>query len=97
MATQKYTGRNQLLKRLAAQVGSEAKAKHILMRRGQMTKGGDLTKEGQKRDNMTAEERAIDRASRKSGRSAAHYRYDPGTNRAILKGKPKRAFRRRRS
>jgi hypothetical protein len=34
---------------------------------------------------MTAEERAIDRASKESGRSASEYTYDPTTNRATLK------------
>jgi len=34
---------------------------------------------------MTAEERAVDRASKESGRAASEYTYDPTTNRATLK------------
>jgi len=33
---------------------------------------------------MTAEERAIDRASKESGRPASDYTYNPSTNRATL-------------
>jgi hypothetical protein len=39
-----------------------------------------------KRNNMTAEQRAVDRASKKSGHAATTYKYDPKTNRAKLKG-----------
>ena len=50
-----------------------------------MTASGELTVKGRARDNMTAEERAIDRASKESGKSASDYTYDPTTNRATLK------------
>lgn len=88
MATQKFMGRNQLVDRLAAQVKSKPLAVNILKKRGDLKADGKtLTKKGEKRDNMTAEERAIDRATKKSGRKAAEYKYNPRTNRATLKGK----------
>ncbi len=87
METQKYMGRNQLLKRLSAQVGSEKLAKELLIKRGHMTEGGELTAKGRERNRMTAEERAIDRASKKSGYSDSKYTYNPATNRATLRKK----------
>lgn len=83
--SQKYMGRSQLVNRLAVQVGSLQKAKSILISRGDMKKDGTLTEKGQKRNEMTAEERAIDRASKKSKRSKSEYKYNPITNRATLK------------
>lgn len=85
MATQKHMGRNQLIDRLAAQVGSKAKALAILKRRGQVDKDGNLTAAGRRRDAMTAEERAKDRAAKKAGKSTRDYKYNPRTNRATLK------------
>ena len=78
METQRFMGRNQLVKRLAAQVGSKSFAISLLKKRGHLDAGG-------KRDVMTAEERAIDRASQESGKPASQYTYDPTTNRATLK------------
>jgi hypothetical protein len=49
-----------------------------------LTASGELTAKGRARDKMTAEERAIDRASKESGRSSSDYTYDPTTNRATL-------------
>jgi hypothetical protein len=83
--SQKYMGRNQLVDRLASQVGSLQKAKSILISRGDMKKDGTLTEKGQKRNEMTAEERAIDRASRQSKHNKSEYTYNPITNRATLK------------
>lgn len=83
--SQKYMGRNQLVNRLASQVGSLQKAKSILISRGDMKKDGTLTEKGQKRNEMTAEERAIDRASRQSKHKKSEYTYNPITNRATLK------------
>ena len=83
--SQKYMGRNQLVNRLAVQVGSLQKAKNILIGRGDMKKDGTLTEKGQKRNEMTAGERAIDRAVKKSGHKKSEYRYNPITNRATLK------------
>jgi hypothetical protein len=50
-----------------------------------MTESGKLTAEGRKRDAMTAEERAIDRAAKRSGRRPSEYKYDPAKNTARLR------------
>ena len=83
--SQKYMGENQLVHRLASQVGSMKLAVDILKKRGDMNQNGTLTAKGQKRNAMTAEERAIDRASKKTKHSPSEYRYNPLTNRATLK------------
>lgn len=84
--TQAHMGSGEMLKRLTAQVGGdEGKARALLISRGHMTEAGDWTKEGAKRNAMTAEQRAIDRATKTSGHSAKKYVYNPGTNRATLK------------
>jgi hypothetical protein len=85
MTTQKHMGRHSLLKRLTAQVGDEGKARAILISRGHMTESGKLTAEGRKRDAMTAEERAVDRAAKRSGRRPSEYKYDPAKNTARLR------------
>ena len=85
METQKHMGRGSLIDRLAAQVGSKSFAIALLKKRGDLTASGELTAKGQKRNAMTAEERAIDRASKESGRPASDYTYDSTTNRATLK------------
>jgi len=88
MKTKKYTGKGKLVKRLAIQVGSKTKAIEILRDRGHLKADGEtLTRRGEKRNDMTARQRAIDRASRKSGRDAAEYKYNSGTNSATLKKK----------
>ena len=51
-----------------------------------MNNDGSLTLKGQTRDNMTAEERAIDRASKDSGNNPNDYIYNPITNKATLNG-----------
>jgi hypothetical protein len=86
MATQKHMGRNQIVDRLTAQVGSEKLAHEILKKRGLMNSDGTLTAKGRERNAMTAEERAIDRAAKLSGKSSHKYTYNPQTNRATLKG-----------
>ena len=78
-------GRNSLVDRLAAQVGSKSFAIALLKKRGDLTPSGELTAKGMQRNKMTAEERAIDRASKESGKPASEYTYDPTTNRATLK------------
>jgi hypothetical protein len=86
MATQKFMGKNQLVDRLAAQVGSKPLAVNILKKRGDLKADGKtLTSEGKKRDSMTAKQRAVDRATKKSKHKDAEYKYDPKTNRATLK------------
>ena len=85
-ATQKYMGRNRLIDRLSEQVGDREMAVNILRDRGMVSKDSEeLTKKGLARDAMTAQERAIDRASKGSGRNKTEYVYNPRTNRATLK------------
>lgn len=85
--TQKFSGRGQLVNRLAAQMGSRKAAITMLKRRGHMNPDGTLTHEGLKRDAMSAEERAKDRASTRAGRSSGVFTYDPRVNRVqSLKG-----------
>jgi hypothetical protein len=85
MATQMFMGRGQLVDRLMAQVGSKAMAIGILKKRGDMTDSGKLTAKGQSRNNMTAEERAKDRASKDSGKPDSSFIYNPKTNTTKLK------------
>ena len=87
MQSQKYMGRNQLVDRLASQVGSRDMAIGILKKRGDLNSFGKLTAKGAKRNAMTASERAIDRASKTSGRSKNEYVYDRLTNRATLRNR----------
>mgnify|MGYP003132608378 CR=1 FL=1 len=86
MATQKHMGRNKLIERLTAQVGDKGTAIGILKNRGHLTKDGKFTVEGMKRNAMTAEERAKDRASKKIGKPTSAFKYNPKTNMAKLKG-----------
>jgi len=77
METQKFMGRNQLVKRLIAQVGDKGFAYALLKKRGHMNPDGTLTAKGQKRNKMTAAERAHDRAD-----TTQHtHEYNPETNR----------------
>lgn len=83
--TQKHMGRKSLLKRLAAQTGSKEMAVALLKKRGHMDGNGRLTAEGKRRDEMTAAERAKDRAARDSGRKPSDYTYNKRKNTARLK------------
>lgn len=85
METQKFLGRHQIVDRLTAQVGDRDLAIGILIKNGLMTEDGKLTAKGKARNAMTAEERAVDRAVARSGKSHADYVYDPRTNRATLR------------
>jgi hypothetical protein len=86
MTTQKFMGKNQLIDRLAAQVGDRDVAIGILQKRGHLAPDGKtLTAEGRRRDAMTAEQRAIDRATKRTSRKADEFKYDPKTNRATLR------------
>jgi len=79
-------GANSLVDRLTAQVGSRETALGLLRKRGHMEEHSEkLTPAGEARNNMTAEDRAKDRASKLSGKPAAKYSYNPNTNRATLK------------
>ena len=87
MATQKFMGKNELVNRLAAQVKSKPLAINILKKRGDLKADGKtLTANGKKRDNMTAEERAVNRATKRSKHKNTEYKYNPKTHRATLKG-----------
>lgn len=86
MATQKFMGRNQLIDRLAAQVGNRDTAVKILQQRGHLKADGKtFTPEGAKRNAMTAEERAKDRAAKATGKPPSRFTYSPKTNRAKLR------------
>ena len=85
MATQRFMGKGQLVDRLMAQVGSRSLAMGILKKRGDMADSGELTVKGRKRNNMTAEERAKDRASKASGKLDSSFIYNPRTNTTKLK------------
>lgn len=87
MATQKSMGRNSLLKRLTAQVGSKSMAIALLKKRGHMTKDGKLTAAGRKRNSMTASGRAKDRAAKDSGGKPSDYKYNKKKNTAKKKKK----------
>lgn len=81
-----FSGRYQLIDRLAYQLGDREKAIKILQGRGHlMADGKTLTPEGHARNAMTAEERAIDRESRKLNVNPSKLAYDSNTNRAYLK------------
>lgn len=86
MATQKFMGRGKLLERLTAQVGDKGLAIAILQKRGHLKADGKTyTRKGIERNQMTAKERAIDRASKNSIHTKSDFKYDPKTNRARLK------------
>jgi hypothetical protein len=79
-------GKNSLIDRLTAQVGNRDTALEILRQRGHVEKNSDkLTAAGQVRDNMTAEQRALDRAHERTGKQLSSLKYDPKTNRATIK------------
>ena len=76
MKTQKFMGKGKLVKRLTAQVKNKSLAIEILQGYGYMKDDGKtLTKKGEVRNNMTARQRAIDRAASKSGRPKSDYKY----------------------
>lgn len=78
-----FSGRYQIIDRLAHQLGDRDKAIKILQSRGYlMDDGKTLTPEGHARNAMTAEERAIDRESRKSKLPPSRFVYKAETNRA---------------
>ena len=86
--TEKYMGRNQLIDRLEAQVGDMDLAVKILQKRGMLLPGTEtLTKKGMIRDSMTAEERALDRASSLYGRNKNDFIYNQKTNNVKLNRK----------
>ena len=83
MATQKFMGKGKLLERLTAQVGNKKTAIEILQKRGHlMADGKTYTKAGMKRNMMTAEDRAIDRESKRTGIPKERFMYNSFTNKA---------------
>ena len=81
MRSQQFLGRGQLINRLAMQVGSRETAIALLQKRGQlMADGKTFTAEGQRRNAMTAEERAKDRASKRLHKPVSDFSYNPKTN-----------------
>jgi hypothetical protein len=83
MQTQKFMGSGQLINRLTAQVGSKKLAISILQKRGQLKSDGKtFTELGNKRNAMTASQRAKDRAVKRSGGSVQDFTYNPKTNTA---------------
>jgi len=86
MATQKFMGRGKLIERLTAQVGDRGLAISILQKRGHLKADGKTyRKEGMKRNAMTAEERAKDRASKATGKPKSEFKYNPSKNSVRLK------------
>jgi hypothetical protein len=77
-------GSGQLVNRLTAQLRDKSFAIALLKKRGDMNPDGSLTAEGLDADAMTAEQRATDRASKKSGKPKSLYTYDSKTNRSTL-------------
>ncbi len=81
METQNFIGRNQLIDRLSDQVGSKDMALGILEKRGHVFPNTDkLTITGKIRDDMTAEERGLERAAKNSGKPVNSFTYNPLTN-----------------
>lgn len=79
-------GRNELVNRLASQVGSRNMAIGLLIKRGDLKPDGKtFTPQGVRKNAMTASERAIVRAEKSSSHNASEYKYSKETNRATLK------------
>jgi len=85
MKTQQFLGKGQLINRLAMQVGSRETAIALLQKRGHLKADGKtFTAEGERRNEMTAAERAIDRASKATGKPKGEFSYNPKTNAAKI-------------
>lgn len=83
-----------ILERLVSQLRAKGKSKSsafaiatsALQKSGNLKKGTQTaTAKGKKRGAMTPSQRAKDRASKVSGKSASNYKYSKKTNRATLK------------
>ncbi len=72
--------KQQLIEKGKEESDAEALAKNILINRGHLNLDGTATAEGYARGNMTAAERAIDRAVKRSGGVSDYYEYNPITN-----------------
>lgn len=94
MATQKFMKSGQLLDRLTEQMRTQksppkdprATAIAILQARGQLEADGKtFTAAGKARNEMTAQERAIDRATKRTDAPQSKMIYNPKTNRVTLR------------
>jgi len=82
-----------ILKRLVSQLRAKGKSESAayaiatssLKKSGNLNSKGKATAKGKKRGKMSPGQRAIDRASKESGRSKSNYKYNAKTNRATLK------------
>ena len=72
--------KQQLMDKGREDADAEALSKNILIKRGHLNSDGTATAEGHRRGNMTASERAIDRAVKRSGGIPDYYEYNPETN-----------------
>jgi hypothetical protein len=72
--------KQQLIGKGTPEEEAERFAKNILIKRGHLNKDGTATIEGQIRGNMSAADRAIDRAVKRSGGIPDYYKYDSETN-----------------
>jgi hypothetical protein len=99
--TRKYTKEDsKLWNRLSQQLSDKdvedatELAKNILIRRGHLNNDGSDTYEGRVRGNMSAADRAKDRAVKSSGGLASDYEYNSDTNYAYKKHRPLRKLKR---
>jgi len=77
--------KEQLIEKGTDELEAEELSKNILIKRGHLNKDGSVTAEGQIRGNMSAEERAIDRAVKRFGGIPEYYEYDREKNYAYKK------------
>jgi hypothetical protein len=76
----------QLINKGKSPKAARAIAVSSLQRSGNLKKGtSEATHKGRRRGAMTPGQRAIDRASKRSGRKITDYKYNAATNRATLK------------
>ena len=82
-----------ILDRLVQQLMDKGKIKSVayaiavstLKKSGNLDSKGNATEKGKRRGSMSPGERAIDRASKASGKPKSDYKYTAKTNRATLK------------
>ena len=77
--------KQQLMDRGTDETEAEELSKNILIKRGHLNKDGSVTTEGYVRGNMSAADRAIDRAVKRFGGIPEYYEYDAEKNYAYKK------------
>lgn len=78
-------GRGQLVDRLTKQVGDRKMAVELLIKRGHLKADGKtFTAAGEKRNQMSAAERAIDRESKRLNKPKSDFTYNSKTNTARI-------------